>query len=180
MKLLDKRFTTLIAAESIQTRIQTLAKTINTDYKGKNPLFLTILNGAFPFLADLAKYVDLPCEFEFVKISSYKGETQAKTLPFMMLGIEQALIQDRDIIVVEDIIDTGKTIEMVMHYLEAKKPRSLKLAALLHKSSIAPNVKIDYLGFEVGDEFLVGYGLDYGGLGRNLQDVYKLAPETEQ
>ncbi|MCS7029388.1 MAG: hypoxanthine phosphoribosyltransferase [Bacteroidia bacterium] len=174
IQLLDKSFTIFITQAEIQDKIKSIAEQINIDFAGKSPIFLPVLNGAFLFASDLAKHIKLTCEFEFVKISSYKGEISAKHQPFIMLGVEAATIQDKDVIVLEDIVDTGRTIEMLVHYLKQRNPKSIRVACLFHKQKLSPSIHLDYVGFEIPNDFIIGYGLDYANLGRNLMDVYKL------
>jgi hypoxanthine phosphoribosyltransferase len=161
--------------EVIQNRIKDMALQINTDFEGKTPVILPVLNGAFPFAAELAKHITVSCEFEFVKISSYKGEISAKHQPFIMLGVDVAIVENKDIIIIEDIVDTGRTMEILINYLRHRNPKSISIACLFHKYQLSPDIQLDYVGFQIPDDFIVGYGLDYANLGRNLPDVYKLA-----
>lgn len=177
LQILDKTFTLFMTHEVIQNRIKALAYQINTDFQGKTPIFLPVLNGAFLFAADLAKHLTLTCSFEFVKLSSYKGEISAKHLPFVMLGVDAATVENKDIVIIEDIVDTGKTMDMLVNYLKHRNPNSIKIACLFHKHHLSPHTALDYVGFQIPDDFIVGYGLDYANLGRNLPDVYKLASE---
>lgn len=177
--ILDKIFTPFITHEVICKRIIELAIQINADYAGKTPLLLPVLNGAFPFAAELAKHLTVNCEFEFVKISSYKGEISAKHQPFIMLGVDLATIENKDVIIVEDIVDTGKTMEVLVNYLQHRNPNTIKIACLFHKHKLSPDIHLDYVGFQIPDDFIVGYGLDYANLGRNLPNVYKLLTESD-
>lgn len=174
IQILDKNFTLFMSHEVIQNRIKDMAHQINTDFQDKTPLILPVLNGAFPFAAELAKYLTVSCEFEFVKISSYKGEISAKHQPFIMLGVDVTTVENKDVIVVEDIVDTGRTMEILVNYLKHRNPKSIKIACLFHKKQLSPEIQLDYVGFQIPDDFIVGYGLDYANLGRNLPDVYKL------
>jgi len=174
IQILDKTFTLFMPHGVIQNRIKELAQQISTDFEGKTPVVLPVLNGAFPFAAELAKHLTLACEFEFIKISSYKGEISAKHQPFIMLGVDVATVENKDVLIVEDIIDTGKTMDMLVTYLKHRNPNSIKIACLFHKHQLSPDTPLDYVGFQIPDDFIVGYGLDYANLGRNLPDVYKL------
>ncbi len=176
IQILDKNFTLFMSHEIIQNRIKNMAHQINTDFEGTTPLILPVLNGAFPFAAELAKHLTISCEFEFVKISSYKGEISAKHQPFIMLGVDVATVENKDVIIVEDIVDTGRTMEILVNYLKHRNPKSIKIACLFHKHQLSPEMQLDYVGFQIPDDFIVGYGLDYANLGRNLPDVYKLTP----
>ena len=150
-----------------------VAAEINRDYEGKNPLFIAILNGAFIFAADLFKQINLEAEICFIKLASYKGvKSTGKVITAIGLDTE---IYNRDIIIVEDIVDTGKTLSQFLPTLEHQHPASLKIATLLHKPSATVHaIKIDYLGFTIPDKFVLGYGLDYDGLGRNIKEIYQL------
>ncbi|MCS7076953.1 MAG: hypoxanthine phosphoribosyltransferase [Bacteroidia bacterium] len=174
IQLLDKTFTIFIEKQDIQNRVKLIAQQINRDFVGKCPIFLPVLNGAFPFASDLAKHLTLICEFEFIKISSYKGDLSAKHQPFIMLGVDSSAIENKDVIIIEDIVDTGKTMDMLMRYLKQRNPKSITVACLFHKHNLSPNIHLDYVGFQIPDDFIIGYGLDYANLGRNLPDVYKL------
>ena len=169
----DKNFKISLKQEIIEARVGELCQQISKDYKDMNPIFLVILNGAFIFASDLAKGIDIQAEFCFLKLSSYNGlnsTNQVKSL----IGFNQD-ISNRHIVVVEDIIDTGVTMESIKNQLEAKNPASVKLATLLHKpSAFQKDYPIDYIGFEIPNDFIVGYGLDYNEYGRNLKNIYTL------
>lgn len=175
IQILDKTFTLLISHEVIQNRIKAMSDEINKDFEGTTPLILPVLNGAFPFAAELARHITFACEFEFVKISSYKGEVSARHQPFIMLGVDATTVENKDIIIIEDIVDTGRTMDILVNYLKHRNPKSIKIACLFHKHQLSPDIQLDYVGFQIPDDFIVGYGLDYANLGRNLPDVYKLA-----
>ncbi len=174
MKLKDLTFKKLLTAERIEKKVATLARSIEKDYKDKSPVFLPILNGSFMFASDLLKEVAIPCRVSFVKISSYSGTTstgQLKTL----IGHDESLF-GTDIIIVEDIVDTGLTLEKVAEELKSLGAKSVECVALLRKQPAREkNIAIKYVGFELDHEFVVGYGLDYDGLGRNMRDVYTQA-----
>jgi len=171
MKLKDLTFKKLLAAERIEKKVATLARQIEKDYKDKTPVFLPILNGSFMFAADLIKEIDIPCRVSFVKISSYTGTAstgQLKTL----IGHDESLF-GADIIIVEDIVDTGQTLTKISDELKGLGAKSVECVALLRKQPAREKqVPIKYIGFELEHEFVVGYGLDYDGLGRNTRDVY--------
>src|SRR5688572_380044 len=174
IKLHDKSFDTYLPAESIQGRIQEIAADISRDYKDKKPLFIAILNGSFMFAADLFRHLTIDAEICFIKLVSYKGMKSTGHIT-TAIGLDQDIF-GRDIIIIEDIVDTGKTLHVFLPKLEHQQPASLKIAALLHKpeATVFP-LDIQYLGFSIPDKFVVGYGLDYDGLGRNLKEIYQLA-----
>lgn len=171
IRLHDKQFRPHIDASELNSAIAKVAEQINKDYKGKKPLFLGILNGSFLFVADLLRLIDLECEVSFLKVSSYHGTETTGTVK-ELVGLSED-ITSRDVIVVEDIVDTGVTIESIFESLEGKGANSIRVATLLFKpNAYQKSHPIDYVALEVGNEFLVGYGLDYDGLGRNLKDIY--------
>ncbi|HEU0109735.1 MAG TPA: hypoxanthine phosphoribosyltransferase [Flavisolibacter sp.] len=177
IKLHDKTFDTYLSEEDIQRKIKEIAAAINNDYKSKTPLFIAILNGSFMFAADLFKYLDIDAEICFIKLASYKGMKSSGNI-ITAIGLDQDLY-DRDVIIVEDIVDTGKTLHEFLPKLHHQQPRSFKIASLLHKpeATVYPLI-IDYLGFSIPNKFVVGYGLDYDGLGRNLKEIYQLADKA--
>ena len=173
LKVHDKEFVPYINADQIEAEVERVAAEINKDYQGKKPLFIAILNGAFIFAADLLKKINVDAEICFIKLASYKGvKSTGKVITAIGLDAE---IYNRDIIIVEDIVDTGKTLSQFLPTIEHQHPASLKIAALLHKpSATVHEIKIDYLGFTIPDKFVLGYGLDYDGLGRNIKEIYQL------
>lgn len=174
IKLHDKTFETFLAAEEIQSKIKNLAEAINEDYKDKHPLFIAILNGSFMFAADLFKHLTIPAEISFIKLASYKG-TKSSGQVVTAIGLDEDL-HGRDVVIIEDIVDTGKTLHEFLPKLQHHSPASLKIAALLHKPEATQHpLEIAYTGFSIPDKFVVGYGLDYDGLGRNLKEIYQLA-----
>jgi hypoxanthine phosphoribosyltransferase len=177
IKLHDKTFGPYLSEEEIQGKIRTIAQRLSTDYNGKRPLFIAILNGSFMFAADLFKYLTIDAEICFIKLASYSGMKSSGKVT-MAIGLDQDLF-GRDVIIVEDIVDTGKTLHEFLPKLDHQQPRSLKIAALLHKPEATQfPLQIDYLGFTIPNKFVVGYGLDYDGLGRNLKEIYQLADKS--
>lgn len=174
MKVQDLDFKKFIAAAAISEKVNALASQINHDYKDKTPVFLPILNGSFMFAGDLLKEVKVPCRVSFVKTSSYSGTSstgQLKTL----IGHDESLF-NQHIIIVEDIVDTGLTLEKIIEELRSLGAKSVEAVTLLRKKPAREKkVDVKYVGFDLEDEFVLGYGLDYDGLGRNYKDLYKLA-----
>jgi hypoxanthine phosphoribosyltransferase len=173
LKVHDKEFIPYITSEQIEEQVTRVAAEINKDYQGKKPLFIAMLNGAFIFAADLFKRINVEAEICFIKLASYKGvKSTGKVITAIGLDAE---LYNRDVIIIEDIVDTGKTLSQFLPQLEHHHPASLKVASLLHKpSATVHSINIDYLGFTIPDKFVVGYGLDYDGLGRNLKEIYQL------
>lgn len=170
-----ERFVPMISEEQIQTRIKELAKQISQDYKGKLPIFIGILNGSFIFLSDLIKNVTIHCEIDFYKLSSY-GDQKISSGNVKLLKELNADINERHVIIVEDIVDTGLSINYIEKLMNSYKPASIKVASLLVKpGSLKYDVKIDYIGFEIEDKFVLGYGLDYAQKYRNLNSIYVLS-----
>lgn len=174
VKLKDKEFRVSITSDKIQEAVVQISKKINSDYKGKNiPLFISILNGSFMFTADLFKHIDFVCEVTFLKLTSYKGTATTGAVR-QLIGVNEA-IEGRDVIVLEDIVDTGITLEQILGQLKSFEPASVRVATLLFKpEAYLKDLKIDYVGMEIPNDFIIGYGLDYDGLGRNLADIYTL------
>ncbi len=173
IQVFDKTFEPYITATQINEQIKKIAAQLNIDYAGKRPLFIAILNGSFMFASDLFKELTIDAEICFIKLASYKG-TKSTGNVITSIGLDIPLT-DRHVIIVEDIVDTGKTLDAFLPQLINQQPVTLKIASLLHKpEALQFPVTIDYLGFEVPNKFLLGYGLDYDGLGRNLKEIYKL------
>ncbi|MFI5134149.1 MAG: hypoxanthine phosphoribosyltransferase [Chitinophagales bacterium] len=169
----DKKFETFLSSETIQQRVKEMAAAINNDYAGKRPLFIAILNGSFMFAADLFKNLSVEAEICFIKLASYKGMKSSGKV-FTSIGLEEDIF-GRDIVIVEDIVDTGKTLHKFLPKLMHQQPKTLKIAALLHKPEATEYpLKLDYIGFAIPNKFVVGYGLDYDGLGRSLKEIYQL------
>src|SRR5450755_2525594 len=173
IKVHDKEFIPYLSASEIEEQVKRVASEINRDYEGIKPLFIAILNGAFIFAADLFKYITLEAEICFIKLASYKGvKSTGKVITAIGLDVD---LYQREVIIVEDIVDTGKTLAQFLPQLEHHHPASLKIASLLHKpEAMIHPIKIDYLGFTIPNKFVIGYGLDYDGLGRNIKEIYQL------
>jgi hypoxanthine phosphoribosyltransferase len=172
----DKSFVPYLTATQIDEQIKRLGAEINKDYAGKNPLFIAVLNGSFMFASDLFKELDCEPEICFIKLASYKG-TKSTGNVITSIGLDESL-KGRHVVVLEDIVDTGKTLFEFLPQLTDQQPASMKIVALLHKpDALQHPITIDYLGFSVPDKFLLGYGLDYDGLARNLREIYQLTAE---
>ncbi len=173
VKVHDKSFETYLSEETILQRVKEMAATISKDYEGRRPLFIAILNGSFMFASDLFKQLTIEAELCFIKLASYKGMKSSGNV-VTSIGLDDDLF-GKDVIIVEDIVDTGKTLHNFMPKMVHQQPKSLKIATLLHKSE-ATEYKLDlhYIGFDIPNKFVVGYGLDYDGLGRNLKEIYQL------
>ena len=168
----------LIPSSDIQEKVGEMGELITEDYRGERPLLVGILRGAVVVLGDLMRNIDLPCEIDFMDISSYGTGTSSSGVVRILKDLEED-ITDRHVLVVEDIIDTGLTLSYLLRSLQARKPASLEIFALLSKPSRRRvELGVKYLGFEVPDEFVVGYGLDYAGAYRNLPDICVLKPEV--
>ena len=173
IKVLDKEFVPYLSEKEIQEKITELAYQLNKDYAGKRPIFLSILNGSFLFTADLFKQITIEAEVCFIKLASYKGMSSSGNV-ITAIGLE-ANVSGREIIILEDIIDTGKTLHHYLPQLLSSSPASVKIAVLLNKKeALQFPVQVDYTCFEIPNKFVVGYGLDYDGLGRNSKDIYQL------
>ena len=173
-KIADLEFEPLIKAKAIEERIKTIGQQLNVDYQHTIPVFVGVLNGSFLFIADLIKQIDIPCEVTFTKLASYYGGTKSslKIRDDIDFSVD---IKGREVIIIEDIVDTGNTAHYLLEKLKLKQPASITFCSLLLKPQ-ALLKKIDelkYVGFEIENEFVVGYGLDYKEIGRNLKDIYK-------
>ncbi len=169
----DKIFVPFITAQQIAERVKEIARQINADYEGKKPLVIGVLNGSFIFAGDLFRNLTIDAEISFIKLASYKG-TSSTGHVVTAIGMEENL-KDRHVIIVEDIIDTGKTLHAFMPEIYNRQPASVKIATFLTKpAALKYEVKADYCAFEIENNFVVGYGLDYDGLGRNLPELYVL------
>lgn len=175
----DKQFQVSIPHQHILENVERIAEQINTELDGKNPLFLGVLNGSFIFLADLFKRINIECEVSFVKVASYHG-TETTGVVKQLVGLNEN-VEGRTVVIVEDIVDTGITIEHVYNDVLAKNPGEIKVATLLYKpSAYGKDVSLDYIALEIPNDFIVGYGLDYDGLGRNLNDIYTVIDQKQE
>lgn len=167
----DKTFETLIPEEEIMRRVKTVADRISNDLKGKKPLLLGVLNGSFIFAADLMRMLTIESEISFVKMASYQG-TESTGKVKKLVGLNEN-IEGRTVVIVEDIVDSGLTMEKMIEYLKELKPAEIHICTLLLKpDNLKRNLDIEYIAMEIPNDFIVGYGLDYDGLGRNLRDIY--------
>ena len=171
--VLDKQFELLIPQEQLSERINEIARQINEEYEGRNPLFIAILNGSFIFAADLIREIDIPSEISFIKLSSY-ASLQSTGQIRELIGLQKNIFK-REIILVDDIVDSGNTMKWLIEHLQELGPTSIEVVSLLVKPEALSNkIKIAYTGFEIPNKFVVGYGLDYDGYGRNFKDIYQL------
>ncbi|NCC98881.1 MAG: hypoxanthine phosphoribosyltransferase [Bacteroidia bacterium] len=174
VRIIDKNFKILYNSEDIQKKLSDIARAINNDYKGKEtPLFLCMLSGAYLFTADLLRQITIPCEISFIKWSSYSGTESTGVIKEQMLPTID--VKDRDVIIIEDIVDTGVTMYNLSKKLKQLGAKSSRIATLLTKpSKLKASIKLDYVGFEIEDRFVIGYGMDYNERGRNLNAIYQL------
>lgn len=171
--LKDKTFSLSMPAADIQAAVNSIADKLNRDLAGVNPLFLVILNGSFMFAADLMKKIHLQCEVSFVKLASYSGD-QSTGVVKKLIGLNEEM-KGRDVIILEDIIDSGITMDNLLKQLKEEQPASVRIVTFLFKpQAFKKSFPIDYIGISIPNDFIVGYGLDYDGLGRNLPDIYKV------
>lgn len=176
VKLNDKTFRLYKSETEILDAIRNIANRINDDYLGKRPILIPILNGSFMFASDLMKELKLDCEISFVKAASYEG-TSTTGVVSTLIGLNQTL-EGRNVIILEDIVDSGHTLARILPAFHEMKPASLRIASLLFKPQALKNpLTIDYVGMEIPNDFIVGYGLDYDGLGRNLREIYQVVEE---
>jgi hypoxanthine phosphoribosyltransferase len=179
MLIKDLEFVKFIAKTKVQAQVKLLAQQINADYQSKSPVFLPVLNGSFMFAADLMKHIEVPNKISFVKVSSYSGSAstgQLKTL----IGLENSLF-NQDVIIVEDIVDTGLTLQKIVNELKELGTRSVEVTALLRKPPAREKkIEVKYVGFDIENDFVLGYGLDYDGHGRNLTDIYRMKSADSQ
>jgi len=173
VQIRDKEFDLFIPEKDILEAIRKVADQINKDLEGKNPLFVCVLNGSFMFASELMKCVTIPCEISFVRMASYQGTKSTGKIK-EVYGLEED-IKGRTVVIVEDIVDTGHTMSLVIDQLTCEEPKELKIATLLFKPQALKNdVKLDYVALEIPNDFIVGFGLDYDGYGRNLASIYKI------
>lgn len=172
--LLDKEFQLFLPPEKIQAEVQNMADRINSDLKNEEVIFIGILNGAFMFASDLLRKINFNTQVSFVKLTSYKGTVSTGNVK-RLIGINEVL-KDKTVVIIEDIIDTGVTIESIIQQIKGFMPKQIYVATLLLKPELyTRDIKIDYVGFSIPKDFVVGYGLDYEGYGRNLRGIYKLS-----
>lgn len=171
IQIKDKQFTVSIKEQDIQKEVIRVANEINRDLADKNPLFLSVLNGSFMFAADLLKHITIPCEISFVKLASYQGVTSTGVIK-EVIGLNED-IAGRTVVIVEDIVDTGLTMQRLLETLGTRNPESIHIASLLVKpEKLKVDLNIEYVAMEIPNDFIVGYGLDYDGFGRNYPDIY--------
>ena len=174
IQVLDKTFVPYLSEQTIQQRVSELAADISSAYAGKNPLFIGILNGAFMFASDLYRQVTIPSTISFIKLASYKGTTSSGSV-ITAIGLEETCA-GRHIVLVEDIVDTGRTMFTFLQTLAQQQPASVSVCTLLHKpDALQHPLYLPYIGFSIPDKFVVGYGLDYDGYGRNHREIFQIA-----
>lgn len=175
----NEQFEPYIDAKKIQNRIKQLGKKLSKDFKGRTPIFIGILNGSFVFFSDLIRQITIDCEVDFLKLSSY-GDAKVSSGNVHVLKDLNCQVLDRHIVIVEDIIDSGLSIDFIKRLLLAQNPKSFSVVSLLYKSkAVKIDFPIDYIGFKIPNDFVVGYGLDYAQKGRNLPAVYKIVEKKE-
>jgi hypoxanthine phosphoribosyltransferase len=173
IKIKDKSFRVSIPEAEIKTRVKALAEQMSKDLEGKNPIFLAVLNGAFIFAADLMREMTIPCEISFVKLASYQGTTSTGKVK-EVFGINEDL-SGRTVVIVEDIVESGQTMKQMIESLGTRNPASVQICTLFFKpEKLKEELTLDYVAFRIPDDFILGYGLDYDGLGRELKDVYTI------
>ena len=176
IKIKDKSFRVSIPEAEIKTRVKALAEQMSKDLEGKNPIFLAVLNGAFIFAADLMREMTIPCEISFVKLASYQGTTSTGKVK-EVFGINEDL-SGRTVVIVEDIVESGQTMKQMIESLGTRNPASVQICTLFFKpEKLKEELTLDYVAFRIPDDFILGYGLDYDGLGRELKDVYTIVEE---
>ncbi len=171
IQIKDKKFKTFIPEAQILKEVERVATEINKDLEKDEPLFISVLNGSFMFASDLMKYISIPCEISFVKLASYTGTSSTGNVK-ELVGLSEN-IEGRTVVIVEDIVDTGLTMKRLLATLGEKKPKQIKIATLLLKpEKLEVELDIDYVAIKIPNDFIVGYGLDYDGQGRNYRDIY--------
>lgn len=176
VKIKDKTFKVSIPEAVIKERVKGLAQKMSKDLEGKNPLFLAVLNGAFIFAADLMREMTIPCEISFVKLASYQGTTSTGKI-HEVLGINEDLT-GRTVVIIEDIVESGQTMQRMIEALGTRQPASVQICCLFFKPEcLQKDLKLDYVAFEIANDFIVGYGLDYDQQGRSLKAIYSLSEE---
>jgi hypoxanthine phosphoribosyltransferase len=178
IKVNGDTFTLLISERRLQARVRALARQISKEYRGSVPVFIGVLNGSFMFLADLIREVTVPCEVDFLKLSSY-GDAKISSGNVRLLKDLNCKVEGRDIIVVEDIVDSGLSMQFIREMIGRQNPRSLRVVTLLYKKgSVRTAVPLEYIGFTLGADYVIGYGLDYAQRERNLSAIYRQVPDT--
>jgi len=173
VKILDKKFEIFIDSDKISKAVKKVADKMNEDLVGKDVIFLGILNGSFMFASDLYKQIKFDSQISFLKLASYQGTSSSGSVK-RLIGINED-IKDKTVVVIEDIVDTGYTIETIMKQLSGYEPKEIKIATFLFKpNAYKTNIPLDYVGIEIPNDFILGYGLDYDGYGRNLAHIYKI------
>ena len=173
VKIKDKSFRVSLPEAEIKERVKALAEQMSKDLEGKDPLFLGVLNGSFIFAADLMREMTIPCEISFVKLASYQGTTSTGKVR-EVLGINEDL-SGRTVVIVEDIVESGRTMRQMIESLGTRNPESVRICTLFFKpEKLKEDLNLDYVAFSIPDDFILGYGLDYDGLGRELKDVYTI------
>ncbi len=176
IQIKDKLFSLSMPESDILKAVKAVANQINTDLSGSNPLFICVLNGAFMFASDLMKEISFPCEITFIKLSSYEGLYTSGSVK-EIIGLNESVV-GRNVVVVEDIVDTGITMERILESLVAKGAKDIHVATFLQKpDALQRDIKIDYIAMKIPNDFIVGYGLDYDGYGRNLKDIYTVVSD---
>ena len=176
IQIKDKKFTLSIPETEIQQAVREVGEAINRDMADKDPLFICVLNGAFMFAGDLMKTVTIPSEITFIKLSSYEGLYTTGTVK-EIIGLNESVV-GRNVVVVEDIVDTGITMERILGSLRAKGANEIRIATFLQKpDALQRDITVDYIAMKIPNDFIVGYGLDYDGYGRNLKDIYTVVSE---
>ena len=172
MKIKNLEFVPFINEATVKEKVVSIAQQLNNDYKDKAPVFLPVLNGSFIFASDLIKEITVPCRVSFVKVSSYTGMNSTGQMK-SLIGLEESLF-NQNIVIIEDIVDTGFTLQKIVEELRALGTKSVEVVALLRKKAAREkDFKVQYIGFDIEEEFVLGYGLDYDGLGRNLKEIYR-------
>lgn len=174
VQVLDKTFVPYLSVADIQKAVESVANQINHDLAGITPLFMPVLNGSVFFATDVLRRITLPCEIAFIKTRSYHGTSSTGSVE--VIWVDKPNLEGRTIVIIEDIIDTGHTLTKLLSILQEQKPAAIKIVCLLEKpeANCHPNLKPDYIGIQIPNKFVVGYGLDYNGQGRNLPEIYQL------
>ncbi len=176
VKIHDKKFSESISNQDIQSAVEEIALKLDKDFENKEVVFIAVLNGAFMFASDLMKQINLNCRITFLKLASYEGTEQSGAIN-QLIGLNETL-KDKSVVIIEDIVDSGNTLNMLLNLLRPHQPSEIKVVSLLCKpDSFKYQFKLDYIGFQIPNKFVVGYGLDYDGFGRNLDRIYSIEDE---